>query len=38
MIDNLRYFYIGGEYKNLIDKAFKYGLVDGDLHLTNFDN
>ena len=24
--------------KNLIGKNFKYGLMDGDLHLTNFDN
>ena len=26
------------EYKNLIDKIFKFGFMNGDLYLTNFDN
>ena len=26
------------EYKNLIDKTFKFGLMDGDLYPTNFAN
>ena len=36
--DGVEYFYIGDEYKNLIGKIFKFRLMDGDLHLTNFDN
>ena len=38
IIDSVEDFYIGDEYKNLIGKILRYGLVDGDLHLTNFDN
>ena len=38
VIDNVGYIYIGDEYKNLIDKTCKYGLVDGDLRISNFDN
>ena len=38
MIDNVEDFYIADEYKNLIGKILRYGLVDGDLHLTDFDN
>ena len=30
--------YIGDECKDLIDIFFKYGLMDGDLHLTNFNS
>ena len=36
--DGVEYFYIGDEYNNLIGKIFKFRLMDGDLHLTNFDN
>ena len=36
--DHVGYFYIGDEYKNLIWNFFKYGLINGELHLTNFDN
>ena len=35
IIGNAGYFYIGKEY-NLIDRIFQIGLVDDDLHLTNF--
>ena len=38
IIDIMKYFYIGGEYKNVISKLFKFGLLDRDLYLTNFDN
>ena len=38
IIDIMKYFYIGGEYKNVINKIFKFGLLDRDLYLTNFDN
>ena len=38
IIDIMKYFYIGGEYKNVISKIFKFGLLDRDLYLTNFDN
>ena len=38
IIDDFGYFFIGDEYKNFIGRTFKYGLVDGDLHLANFDN
>ena len=37
IIDNMGYFYIVDEYKNLINKI-KFGIVYGDLYLTNFDN
>ena len=38
IIDEVNYFYIGDEYKNLVGKIFKVQSVDGDLHLTNFNN
>ena len=38
IIDNVGYIYIGDEHKNLIGKTCKYGLVDGDLRISNFDN
>ena len=38
IINNVGYFFIGDEYKNLIGKIFKYGLVNGDVYLTNLDN
>ena len=38
IIDIMKYFYIGGEYENVITKFFKFGLLDRDLYLTNFDN
>ena len=38
LIDIMKYFYIGGEYKNVVTKFFKFGLLDRDLYLTNFDN
>ena len=38
LVDDVKYFYIGGKHKNVIDKSFKLGLKDGDLHLKNFDN
>ena len=34
----MKYFYIGGEYKNVITQLFKFGLLDRELYLTNFDN
>ena len=37
IIDNMGYFYIADEYQNLINKI-KFGIVYGDLYLTNFDN
>ena len=30
--------YIGDEYKDTIGRIFKYGLIDGGLHLSCFDN
>ena len=30
--------YIGDEYKDTIGRIFKYGLTDGGLHLSYFDN
>ena len=38
IIDIMKYFYIGGEYKNVITQFFKFGLLDRELYLTNFDN
>ena len=38
IINDEKYLYIGDEYKYLIAKIFKLGLMDGDLYLTNFDN
>ena len=38
IIDIMKYFYIGGEYKNVIAQFFKFGLLDRELYLTNFDN
>ena len=38
LIDDVKYFYISGKYKNLIGKSFKLRLMDGDLHLKNSDN
>ena len=35
---NAYYRYFGDEYKNLTANIFKYGLMDENLHLTNFDN
>ena len=35
IIDEVNYFYIGDEYKNLVGKIQS---VDGDLDLTNFNN
>ena len=35
---NVHHRYFGTEYKNLFVNIFQYGLTDGDLHLTNFDN
>ena len=37
-IGNVCHRYSGDEYKNIIANIFKYGLMDGDLHLTNFNN
>ena len=34
----MEYFYIGDEYKNLVDKIFKYAWMDRNLHLTIPDN
>ena len=36
--DDVGYFYIGGEYKDMISKCFKYGLTNEDFYLSNFDN
>ena len=36
--DDVRYCYIGDEYKNLIDRLIKNELMFGELRLTNFDN
>ena len=38
IIDDVGYFYIVDEYKNLIYKILKFELINGDLHLTNCDN
>ena len=38
IIRDVGYFYIGDIHKNFIDRLFKYGLLDEDLHLSNFDN
>ena len=38
IIHNVRHRYFGDEYKNLIANIFKCGLMDGHLHVTNFDN
>ena len=38
IIDNVHHRYFGDEYKNLIANIFKCGLMDGHLHVTNFDN
>ena len=34
----MEYLYTGDEYKNLIGKTFKFRLMDGDMHIPNFDN
>ena len=36
IIDHVHHKSIRDEYKNLIANIFKYGLMDGDLHLTKF--
>ena len=38
IIGNVHHRYFGDQYKNLIANIVKYELMDGDLHLTNFDN
>ena len=38
IINNVGYFYIDDKYKNLIDKTFRFALMDEDFHFTNFDN
>ena len=37
-IGDVGYSCIGDEHKNLISRIFKYGLIDGDLHLIIFYN
>ena len=37
LIDDVHYKCISNEYQNSIDNIFKFGLMDADLHLTNFD-
>ena len=34
----MHHWYFCDEYMNLFDNIFKYGLMDGDLCLTNFYN
>ena len=34
----MKYYYIGDEYKDLINRIFKSGLTDWDLCLTIFDS
>ena len=36
--DDVGYIYTGDEYMDMISKCFKYGLINGDFYLSNFDN